>query len=94
MNSTSSENFNIILDINKRAQNELSDCFTEFDVNNLSLIMDLQSLPNLNLAKLLSFSKADFAHDIYGIMSNMDRSQFPGKLTGIFEPRCGWLKTE
>lgn len=58
----------------------------------ISLLMDLESLPDLNLDKLLSFPTFDFAHDIHGIRAHMDRSNWPGKLTGCFEPRCGKVK--
>lgn len=53
-----------------------------------SFIMDLSSLPELDLAALLAFPKFDFAHDVFGIMRHMDRSEYPGKLTDCFSPRC------
>lgn len=53
-----------------------------------SLIMDLDSLRELDLPRLEQFPDFDFAHDICGIMRHMDRSSWPGKLTGCFSPRC------
>lgn len=58
-----------------------------------SCMMDLESADedptfHLDLEKLLSFPKFDFAHDMYGIRSHMDRSAWPGKLTDCFLPRC------
>lgn len=61
-------------------------------INRGSLIMDLESLPDLDLERLLSFPDSDFAHDVFGIRRHMDRKQWPGKLTGCFEPRCGYVK--
>ena len=53
-----------------------------------SLIMDLDSLPNLDLERLLSFPKFDFVHDITGIIRHMDRSVYPGRLMNCFVPRA------
>ena len=54
-------------------------------------MMDLESLPDLNLSRLLEADAFNFAHDINGIIRHMDRSKYPGKLTGCFEPRCSRL---
>ena len=54
----------------------------------IRLYMDLESIPELDLPALLSASNGDFGHDINGIMCNMDRSTYPGKLTNLFWPRC------
>lgn len=51
------------------------------------LIMDLQSVPELDLPALLGASDYEFSHDITGIVNHMDRSTYPGKLTGCFWPR-------
>jgi hypothetical protein len=56
--------------------------------NRSSLLMDLDSLPNLDLERLLAFPDFDFAHDVCGIMRHMDRSRWPGKLTDCFVPRA------
>lgn len=68
----------------------LDRAFRELDLrcDRLSLVMDLDSIPELDLEKLLNAPKFDFAHDIYGIRRHMDRTSFPGKLTDCFWPRC------
>ncbi len=53
----------------------------------ISLMMDLDSVPNLDLAGLLEASPLDFTHDICGIYRHMDRSTYPGKLMDCFVPR-------
>lgn len=53
-----------------------------------SLLMDLGSVPELDLPKLLAAPAFDFAHDIWGIIRHMDRSSYPGKLRDCFWPRC------
>lgn len=53
-----------------------------------SFLMDLASVPELDLAKLLAAPMFDFAHDVCGIVRHMDRSTYPGKLTDCFSPRC------
>lgn len=58
----------------------------------ISLIMDLESLPELDYEQLLIMPSSDFGHDIHGIRRYMDRSTWPGKLTSCFWPRCGSLK--
>lgn len=66
--------------------------FSELAIANLSdgmsLTMDLDSIPELDLEKLLTAPKFDFAHDIYGIIRHMDRSSYPGTLKDGFWPRC------
>lgn len=52
------------------------------------MIMDLLSIAELNLPALLEANAQDFAHDVCGIIANMDRSTYPGTLTGLFWPRC------
>lgn len=81
----SKTNLQLVLD---RAEKELS----LFSPDRLSLCMDLDSLPDLNLERLLSFNIVDFSHDILGIVRHMDRSNWPGKLKGCFEPRCGRIQ--
>jgi hypothetical protein len=67
----------------RRANAELSSA-----IDPLSLTMDLESVPDLDLDKLLKAPAFDFAHDIYGIIRHMDRTKFPGKLLNHFHPRC------
>lgn len=40
----------------------------------------------LDFEKLVNFDAMNFAHDIYGIMNNIDRTD--GKLKNNFLPRC------
>lgn len=47
-------------------------------VSRSSLLMDLDSVPELDLQKLLDAPRFDFVHD---------RSSYPGKLTDCFWPR-------
>jgi hypothetical protein len=54
----------------------------------MSLMMDLDSVPDLDLQKLLEAPSFDFAHDICGIIRHMDRSTYPGNLKDCFRPRC------
>lgn len=56
--------------------------------NRMRLMMDLESVSNLNLEQLLEASPLDFSHDVLGIVRHMDRASFPGKLQDCFEPRC------
>lgn len=58
------------------------------EVPRFSLMMDLDSVKDLDLGLLLEAPKFDFAHDICGIIRHMDRSTYPGKLKDCFVPRC------
>jgi hypothetical protein len=70
--------------IAERAEKELG-----FDRDKrTSTLMDLESVPELDLPKLLSAPLADFGHDMRGIRRYMDRTTCPGKLTDCFWPRC------
>jgi nucleoside diphosphate kinase len=58
-------------------------------VTKMSLSMDLDATNTTNpldLEKLLYFPPFDFAHDIYGIMANLNRET--GELENCFLPRC------
>lgn len=68
----------------ERAEKELKPLVSD----RMSLMMDLDSVPELDLEKLLAAPAFDFAHDIVGIVHHMDRSTYPGKLTDCFLPRC------
>lgn len=54
----------------------------------MSFMMDLCSIPELDLVKLLEFPKFDFAHDVCGIRRHMRRDNYPGTLGDCFVPRC------
>lgn len=67
-----------------RAERELSmPCYER-----INLMMNLDSIPDLDLELLLSFPPLDFSHDIHGIRRHMDRSTFPGTLKDCFVPRA------
>lgn len=70
----------------KRAEREIKGL--KEHVSRSSLLMDLASVPELDLQKLLDAPPFDFTHDICGIIRHMDRSTYPGKLTDCFWPRC------
>lgn len=70
----------------ERAECEIKDLCEH--CSRMSLIMDLNSIPELDLEKLLAAPEIDFAHDIFGIIRHMDRNRYPGTLTGFFWPRC------
>lgn len=85
MNNTKADNrskWQLQCKIANRAEQEFG------KMDRMSLIMDLDSVPDLDLEALLAASWQDFAHDIGGIMQYMDRSSYPGKLTQCFVPRC------
>lgn len=55
-----------------------------------SLIMDIESADrkfHLRLDDWLNADDFNFAHDIYGILNNIDRSEFPATNFGLFVPR-------
>ena len=55
-----------------------------------TFLMDLESADNafnLRLDDLLNADDGNFAHDIVGIVSNIDRSSFPATNFGLFVPR-------
>ncbi len=59
-------------------------------VDQMTLMMDLESAHidcPLKLDELLRAEPFDFSHDVSGIQAHMDRSTYPGKLTGCFLPR-------
>jgi len=74
---------NLILLIANRAIKE------KLTGDTVSLSMDLSAVSakyNINLKKLLKFDDFNFAHDIYGIMDNLNRET--GELENYFSPRC------
>lgn len=79
------ERFMMYVEIAKRAE--------EMDLYNgerMTLLMDLESADNVFNLRLEDLLKADdynFAHDVLGIMSNINRSEFPAKDFGLFVPR-------
>ena len=83
-NLATKQDVEIIGEIAKRACEEL-----EIE-DRISLSMDLTATHicgnPLDFEKLLAFGKFNFAHDIYGIMGHIDRTD--GKLVRGFLPRC------
>jgi len=60
--------------------------------NRTSLIMDMASVEQdetieMDWQGVLEAKEFDFFHVIGGIIRHMDRSSYPGKLTGCFVPR-------
>ena len=56
----------------------------------MKLLMDLESADNqfnLRLEDLLKADDFNFAHDVVGIMNNIDRSKYPATNFGLFVPR-------
>lgn len=55
-----------------------------------TFLMDLESADkvfNLRLEDLLNADELNFAHDIVGIVNNINRSEFPATDFGLFVPR-------
>ena len=79
------ERFMMYVEIAKRAEEmEL------YNGERMTLLMDLESADNvfnLRLENLLNADAFNFAHDIVGIMNNINRSEFPAKDFGLFVPR-------
>lgn len=59
-------------------------------IDEISLLMDLDAVHSngtpIDLQKLLNADDFNLAHDIFGIMNNIDRRT--GKLQNCFLPRC------
>lgn len=56
----------------------------------MKLLMDLESADNqfnLRLEDLLKADDSNFAHDVVGIMNNINRAEFPATDFGLFVPR-------
>ena len=56
----------------------------------LSVLMDIESADQKFHLRLDDWLKADefnFAHDLYGIMNNINRAEFPATDFGLFIPR-------
>lgn len=56
----------------------------------IDLLMDIESADlkfNLRLDDWLNADKFNFAHDLFGIMDNIERDSFPATDFGFFVPR-------
>ena len=61
-----------------------------FEVERITLLMDLQSADakfNLRLEEFLAADDYNFAHDISGIVKNIVRDKYPAEDFGFFVPR-------
>lgn len=69
----------------ERAENE-----GLYDGERISLLMDIESADkkfHLRLDDWLNADEFNFAHDLYGIMNNINRREFPAIDFGLFVPR-------
>ena len=56
----------------------------------MTFLMDMESADevfNLRLEDLLNADDLNFAHDVVGIVNNINRSKFPADDFGLFVPR-------
>jgi len=72
----------------KRAMTLLSSDKVDFgvDIPQSVVFMDLM-YANVDYDRLVDFPDYDFAHDIIGIISNMNRQVIPPRLENCFTPR-------
>lgn len=73
------------VEIAKRAENE-----GLYSGERISLLMDIESADqkfHLRLDDWLEANEFNFAHDLYGIMNNINRTEFPAIDFGLFVPR-------
>ena len=71
--------------IAKRAEKE-----NLYNSKRIGLLMDIESADqkfNLRLDDWLKADRFNFAHDLYGIISNINRKEFPATDFGLFVPR-------
>lgn len=79
------ERYQKYVEIAKRAENE-----DLYNGERISLLMDIESADQKFHLRLDDWLKADefnFAHDLYGIMNNINRTEFPAIDFGLFIPR-------
>ena len=79
------ERFMKYVAICERAENE-----GLYNGERFTLLMDIENADevfNLRLDDLLQADKLNFAHDIYGIINNINRSVYPVTDFGLFVPR-------
>ena len=73
------------IEIAERAENE-----GIYKGERISLLMDIESADrkfNLRLDDWLKADKFNFAYDIFGIINNINRAEFPATNFGLFVPR-------
>lgn len=74
-----------IIEIIERAEKEHL-----YSGERISLMMDIESADvkfNLRLDEWLNADKFNFAHDLYGIINNIVRTEYPATDFGYFVPR-------
>lgn len=79
------ERFMMYVEIAKRAEE-----MEIYKGERFTFLMDLESADNvfnLRLEDLLNADDLNFAHDIVGIVNNINRAEFPAKDFGLFVPR-------
>lgn len=79
------EKFMTYVEIAKRAEG-----MGIYNGERMTLLMDLESADemfNLRLEDLLNADDFNFAHDVVGIVNNVNRNEFPAKDFGLFVPR-------
>ena len=79
------ERYQKYVEIAKRAENE-----GLYSGERISLLMDIESADQKFHLRLDDWLKADgfnFAHDLYGIINNINRTEFPTIDFGLFVPR-------
>ncbi|MBT9788707.1 hypothetical protein GPK90_05025 [Clostridium sp. MCC344] len=79
------ERYQKYVEITKRVENE-----DLYSGERISLLMDIESADRKFHLRLDDWLKADefnFAHDLYGIMNNINRIEFPAIDFGLFIPR-------
>lgn len=79
------EKFMMYVEIAKRAEN-----MGVYNGERSTLLMDIESADNAFNMRLEDWLKADdfnFAHDVVGIVNNIDRRAFPATEFNLFVPR-------
>lgn len=79
------ERYKKYVEIAKRAENE-----GVYKGERINLLMDIESADqkfNLRLDDWLKADNFNFAHDIFGIIDNINRTEFPATDFGFFVPR-------
>lgn len=79
------ERYQKYVEIAKRTENE-----NLYSGERISLLMDIENADQKFHLRLDDWLKADefnFTHDLYGIMNNINRTEFPAIDFGLFIPR-------
>lgn len=79
------ERYQKYVEIAERAENE-----GLYKGERINLLMDIESADqkfHLRLDDWLKADKFGFTHDLYGIMDNINRTEFPATDFGLFVPR-------